>query len=172
MKSPIIFICKKIFSCYEVFTLQHFSCRNKVPTGLGLLQSFDLTLQLGVLSLETFYFVLEIFLMRGRPTEIYFLSNTNLVISDLPLHVSNVLASFLQYLSPACLVAFQSWNTVLQTFETVLDGISSLSLHGIVQGSLVVILAAERGLIQVIVIFSLIELNINLSFFLRHPPLH
>ena len=48
----------EIFSCTEVFALQHFSCRNEVTTGLRLFQGFDLALQLGILSLQTFYFVL------------------------------------------------------------------------------------------------------------------
>ena len=55
----------EIFSCYEIFTLQHFSGGNEVPTGLGLLQGFDLDLQVGILSLETFYFVLQRSVVRG-----------------------------------------------------------------------------------------------------------
>ena len=55
----------EIFSCYEIFTLQHFSGGNEVPTGLCLLQGFDLDLQVGILSLETFYFVLERSVERG-----------------------------------------------------------------------------------------------------------
>ena len=68
---------------------------------------------------------------------------TDLMICDLPLHVSDVLACLLQHLGPAGLVPFQSGYAILQAFKAVLDGVSPFSLHCVVQSSLVVILTAK-----------------------------
>ena len=78
------------------------------------------------------------------------------MIRDLLLHVSDVLSRLLQHLSPTCLVSPQCWYTVLETLETVLDGVSSFPLHGVVKCPLIVVLAPQpRVTAQIIIILEI-----------------